>query len=114
MDNRKEKMFEKLILMGVIEPAAMDSNTGEMLFSFSKDVAEKFPGIAEAISNKMSGTIMSLWSKGFVELKYVEGSLDPLVFLTDRCDDEFAISVLPEFENVVLLNIIDYFRQNEV
>lgn len=114
MDSRKDKMFNNLILIGAIEPAGMDMDTGEMLFCFSENIETVAPGLAKSVSDKISSTVMNLWSKGFVELKYNDDSDDPLVFLTDRCNDDFAISVLPEFEGIVLRNIIEHFRQDEV
>jgi hypothetical protein len=114
MDSRKDKMFDKLILMGAVEPAGMDMETGEMLFSFSENIETIAPGLAKLIEDKIGSTVMNLWSKGFLELKYNDHSNDPLIFLTERCDDDFAISVLPDFENLVLKNIIEHFRQDEV
>lgn len=114
MINRKDSMFDRLILMGAIEPSGMDMETGEMLFTFTPDIQEKFPELAKSVYERMSGTIMNLWSKGFLNIKYEDNDNDPLVSLTEKCSDDFAISVLPEFENAVLKNIIEYFRQNEV
>jgi hypothetical protein len=114
MNNRNDKMFERLILMGAVEPAGMDSESGEMLFSFSEDIETIAPGLAKLVEDKIASTVMTLWSKGFVELKYNEDSDDPLVFITEQCDNEIAISVLPDFEKTVLTNIIDHFKQDEV
>ena len=117
MNSRKDKMFEHLILIGAVEPSGMDMDTGEMLFSFSEKINEISPSLAKAVRDRFSATMMNLWSKGFIELKYDNNSedpLDPMVFLTDKCNDEFAISVLPDFENIVLTNIIRHLRQDEV
>lgn len=117
MNDRKDKMFEHLILIGAVEPSGMDMDTGEMLFNFSPDLDKISPNLARIVADRFSSTMMSLWSKGFLELKYDETSddpLDPLVFLTDKCNDEFAISVLPDFENIVLTNIIRHLKQDEV
>lgn len=108
--DRKDSMFERLILMGAVQPSGMDMESGEMLFGFAPDIQEKFPELAKSIYNGMSGTVMSLWSKGFLNIEYPEGSYDPLITLTDKCNDDFAISVLPEFENAILKNIIRYFE----
>jgi hypothetical protein len=114
MNNRNDKMFERLILMGAVEPAGMDSESGEMLFSFSEDIDTIAPGLAKLVEDKIASTVMTLWSKGFVDLKYNEDSEDPLVFVTEQCDNEVAVSVLPDFEKTVLTNIIDHFKQDEV
>ena len=113
MNGRNDKMFEQLILKGAVEPSGMDSETGEMLFSFSQNLKEISPDLAKRVEDRFASTTMTLWSKGFIELKYDGNSEDPFIFLTERCNDDFAISVLPEFEGLVLKNIIQLFKQDE-
>jgi hypothetical protein len=113
MIDRNNEMFERLILKGAVEPAGMDSDTGEMLFSFSKNLKEVSPSLAKLVEDKFAATTMNLWSKGFIELKYENDSEDPLIFLTERCSDDFAISVLPDFEGMVLKNMIEHFKQDQ-
>ena len=114
MTSRNDKMFEKLILIGAVEPAGMDVESGEMLFSFSPEIETIAPGLSKLIQDKIASTVMTLWSKGFVDLKYNDDSNDPLVFPTDQCQNEVAVSVLPDFEKTVLTNIIDHFKQDQV
>lgn len=116
MNNKEQanSMLERLILMGAVEPCGIDINTGEMLFNFSPDLANISPGLAKHVNDMFSGITMTLWSKGFLELKYESDSLDPTVFLTEKCENQFEISLLPEFERAVLNNIIALFAQDQV
>lgn len=113
-NNNKDAMLERLILMGAVEPASMNTETGEMLFSFSPNLEQISPGLAAKVNDMFSSIMMTLWSKGFLDLKYEDGSLDPLVFLTDKCNNDFEISLLPEFERAILNNIIYFFGQEQV
>lgn len=108
----KAELFERLILMGAVEPAGLDSETGEMLFSFSPNLKNVSPELATRVNDMFSGNIMSLWSKGFVNLEYVGDSMDPFISLTEKSTDDFEVSLLSEIERAVLKNVVNFFGQS--
>jgi hypothetical protein len=67
--------FDKMLLLGLIEPAALDPETGEMLYSFSKDLEQ-------------------LWELGFISMDVTHQN--PMVSLTPKAFDENEIKLLDE------------------
>lgn len=113
-ESNKNEMLERLILMGAVEPASMNAETGEMLFSFSPNLDKVSPELYAKVNDMFASIMMTLWSKGFLDLRYENDSLDPLIFLTEKSNNDFEVSLLPEFERVILNNIINFFGQEQV
>lgn len=111
MDENVEKLIDNLILAGAVEPAGMDSDTGEMLYSFTPKIDEVFPKMSEVIHDHFHSVVMSLWTKGFVNITLDEK--DPDVSLTDMYKNEQAVSQLSAIEKTVLKNIIQLFSTHE-
>jgi hypothetical protein len=74
--------FDKLILSGAIEPAGIDPETGEMLYSFTKKLKHVHPALHREVNNMFSQQVMDLWEKGMVDMDPTE--VNPLVRLTPK------------------------------
>lgn len=86
--------FDKLLLSGLIEPAALDPNTGEMLYTFSKDLEKTNPMLHKIVIDNFYKTSIKLWELGFINMDITNNN--PLVALTPRAFDEEKIKQLDE------------------
>jgi hypothetical protein len=86
--------FDKLLLSGVIEPAALDSNTGEMLYTFSKNLEETNPALHKLVIDNFYKTSIKLWELGFLNMDITNSN--PLVALTPFAFNENKINQLDE------------------
>lgn len=86
---------EELLLNGVIEVAAMDSETGEFLYNFTKEFKETMPELYAIHTRYVHGEIMYFWEKGFVSIDDFN-STNPIVTLTNLAFDNDALETLPK------------------
>lgn len=86
--------FDKLVLSGVVEPAAIDPDTGEMLYTFSKDLEHTNPELHKLVLDNFVSSAMKLWELGFLNMDVT--SKNPMVSLTRRAFDEEKIKELDE------------------
>ncbi len=84
MINPKE-VIDALILNGALEISAMDSETGQMVYSVTEKMAEIAPEIYREISDQTQRDIMSLWEKGLLVVDLIAES--PEVSLTETALD---------------------------
>ena len=56
-----EELIEDLILKGGIQPAGIDSQTGDMLYAFTPKIKELMPELYE---DHISALILKLWGFG--------------------------------------------------
>jgi hypothetical protein len=85
-----DQTIDELILSGAVEIAAIDSITGEPLYSFSPKIKEVMPKLYEQHMTEVNRDIMALWEKGFLNIEMLTDN--PLVTLTDKAfiDDEIV------------------------
>jgi hypothetical protein len=114
MENEDNELFERLILMGAVEPAGMDMDSGEMLFSFSPELSKVSPELANAVTEHFTSVVMTLWSKGFLNIETSEESEDLTISLTEQSIDPIALSLLSNIEKNVMANVVAYFIQDQV
>jgi hypothetical protein len=88
-----EEFFDFLVLNGAIEPAGVDSETGEMLYSFTEKLREIDPKMFEAMVENFHQGIMALWEKGFVSIDMLSDT--PMVTLTRQALDQEKVLELP-------------------
>jgi hypothetical protein len=98
-----DEMIEVLILSGAIEIAALDSNTGEPLYSFGPKIKEIMPELYEKHLTEVNRDIMRLWESGFLEVDLLEEN--PMVTLTTKSFDD------NELKN---MNAQDHLALNEI
>lgn len=108
MNDPIDDMIEKLILLGAMEVAGIDSVTGEFLYSFTPKFAEINPELSKEVNNSIHNSILELWSEGFLE---IDMTLDePMVALTEKCFDKEAINQLDFRQQSFLRSIMERFR----
>jgi hypothetical protein len=84
--------FDKLLLSGVIEPTALDPDTGEMLYSFSENLEEKNPELHRLVLDNFYKTSLKLWELGFLNMDITNNN--PLVSLTPKAFNDKRIKQL--------------------
>lgn len=100
----EEPTIEDLILTGAVEVAALDQETGELLYNFTPKMKELLPELYREHVNDINNKIMNFWEKGFVVLENMLDSA-PIVKLTEKSFDSEAISMLSEEEKATLKEI---------
>lgn len=88
-----DESIDSLILSGVVEVAAVDTETGEFLYSFTDKFKEIMPELYEIHINYIHNEVMYFWEKGLVHIDDIT-SENPVVSLTEKAFDEDAISQL--------------------
>lgn len=86
--------FDKLILSGIVEPAALDPDSGEMLYSFNKDLDKINPELHKLVLNNFIESAMQLWQLGFLNMDVTKEN--PMVSLTLDAFDKNKINNLDE------------------
>lgn len=94
MDDREQKIIDKLILNGAMEMAGIDSKTGEILYQFTPKLKEVMPELYNEHLNFVNAELMRLWEKGFVNMDLMSDS--PIVTLSEKAFNEEAISTLSD------------------
>ena len=84
--------IEKLILAGALEPAAIDKDTGEVLYSFTSKLEEVSPELHNKLISSIMSATMHLWELGFLNMDLTDP--DPVISLTDKAYDENELSKL--------------------
>lgn len=92
MDRAHEEIMEQLILSGALEPAGIDSETGEFLYNFTPKLKNVSPLLYEEHVAHVNGELMRLWENGFLDINLTEEN--PIVKLTTKAFDDVEISKL--------------------
>lgn len=103
-----EEKLQELILAGAVEVSAIDSETGEFLYSFTEKINEVDPELARQSEDLFNRFIYILWERGFLNLDMTQDS--PMVSLTEKSLDEEEQNTLPHELKMVLLTIIEALR----
>jgi hypothetical protein len=90
--NPIDETFDALILSGAVEIAAIDSNTGEPLYSFSPKIKEIMPKLYEQHMTEVNRDIMALWENGFLNIEMLTDN--PLVTLSNKAFNDFEVENL--------------------
>ena len=102
--NDDETSIDALILSGVVEVAAIDSETGEFLYCFTNKFKELMPEMYEMHVNNFHSEIMSFWEIGVINIDDIESS-NPIISLTEKAFDESILQKLST-EQIIALNEI--------
>lgn len=86
--------LDDLILSGAVEPAGIDPETGEMLYTFTNKLKTVHPVLAREVANMFDSHIMTLWELGMVDMNVMDAN--PNVRLTPKAFDEELISGLDQ------------------
>lgn len=99
-----EDFFDFLVLQGAIEPAGLDSDTGEMLYSFTNKLKDIDPKLFNSMMESFHRGVMALWERGFLNIDMLED--EPLAKLTRQAFDETKVSELPAELQEVLKEVM--------
>lgn len=103
-----DSLIEKLILDGLVEPAAIDSNTGEILFSFTDKVREEYPAMYKSVMEEFYNDINYLWEKGYLNITITDDN--PMVTITEKALNKEEVDKLPYQLQVQLTIILEALR----
>jgi len=109
MDNEEDKIIDSLILNGGIEAAAIDEETGELLYSFTPKIAELMPELYTTHIETVNAEVMNLWEKGFLNLDLFAS--DPIITITQKALNQEDIDGLSKQERWSLLEIIRLLKR---
>jgi hypothetical protein len=98
------EMINKLILDGGLEVAAMDNETGEMLYSFTPKIKEIMPELYQEHMHNVNSEVMNLWEKGFINLDLFQK--DPVITLTLKALNKDEVKSLSKQERWSLFEIV--------
>ena len=104
MESEEEKIINELILDGGLEVAAMDEDTGELLYSFTPKIKELMPDLYQEHIENVNSEVMNLWEKGFINLDLFEK--DPIITITPKALNKEEIQGLSKQERWSLFEII--------
>lgn len=107
-NNHSDDIFEEMILDGIIEPSAMDTETGEMLYSFTDKARELMPEMWSRAQQIFNDTIMFLWEQGFLNINMSDA--DPVVSVAPKALDESAVAELSREYQQALRIILEALR----
>ncbi len=104
MESEEEKIINELILDGGLEVAAMDEDTGELLYSFTPKIKELMPDLYQEHIENVNSEVMNLWEKGFINLDLFEK--DPTITITPKALNKEEVEGLSKQERWSLFEII--------
>jgi hypothetical protein len=97
--------IDDLILSGVVEVAAVDSDTGELLYQFTDKLPELMPDLYKKHIQKMHDDIMYFWERGFLHIH--DFSIEnPKISLTAKALDKDELENLSEEMQAILKEIM--------
>jgi hypothetical protein len=67
-------IIDALILNGALEVSAIDSETGQFVYTVTEKMAELAPEIYEEINNQIYRDVMNLWQKGLLMVNIMSDS----------------------------------------
>lgn len=102
--SHSDEYLENLILSGAVEFAGINSESGEIMYSFSQDLQNINPDLYNALQRDIEREIYVLWEKGFLNMNISEDN--PSVTLTNKALNEDAIRNELSVEERQSLNIL--------
>lgn len=104
MDSEEDEIINSLILSGGLEVAALDKDTGEMLYSFTPKIKKLMPDLYEEHLQIVNYGVMNLWEKGFLNLDLFAS--DPIITITEKALNKEEIEGLSKQDRWSLFEII--------
>jgi hypothetical protein len=92
MNPEDQEIMDYLILNNALEVVAVDSKTGELLYSFTPKIKEIMPDLYEEHMNSVNADILSLWERGYVNIDFLLD--DPKITVTKKALDKNELSKL--------------------
>ena len=88
--------LDDLILSGAVEPAGIDSETGEMLYTFTNKLKYISPVLHREIDNMFSSHIMKFWELDMIVMDVTESN--PIITLTPKAFNASLVDLLSKEE----------------
>lgn len=107
-----ENIIEFLVLSGALEAAGIDSETGELLYSFTEKIKDVMPELYHDHINHVNKEIMGLWEKGFVKMDLLS-DVNPVIGLTPLAFDKNALNALSKQDQWAIEEIKRLTRNQE-
>lgn len=102
--SEEDRLIEQLILNGGVEPAGVDSETGEILFNFTPKIQELMPELYNDHLNEVNNYVMDLWVKGFLNIDFL--APEPIITVTEKSLNKEAVASLSKKERWNLFEIM--------
>ena len=109
MNSEEDRIINDLNLNGGLEVAALDGDTGEMLYSFTPKIKDLMPDLYKEHIDAVNSEVMNLWEKQFIDIDLF--SADPIIVLTPKAFNEKDIAGLTNKERWSLLEIIRLLKR---
>jgi hypothetical protein len=71
VNNEEQEIMDYLILNNAVEVVAVDSKTGELLYSFTPKLKEVMPELYKEHINAVNVDILSLWERGYINIDFL-------------------------------------------
>lgn len=110
--NDETNDIEKLVLSGGLEVAGVDSDTGELLYTFTPKMKKINAQLYNDHLNFVNSEIMGLWEKGFVNVDLLLE--EPIVKLTDKAFLDEELNKLTKQQRWSLDEIKRLLKSREV
>jgi hypothetical protein len=104
----EEEMLESLILQGYVEPAGIDTTTGEMLYAFTELARSDMPDLEKRFEEEFHKNIMFFWQSGVLDMNIYEEN--PVIRVNSSALTQDFIDSLPAERKQALKVIIDALR----
>ena len=92
----EEEIIDDLILKGGLEVAGVDSENGELLYTFTPKIKELMPELYSDHLNKVNSEIMVLWEKGYINVDFTMD--DPIITIAEKALMQSEIDKLSKEE----------------
>jgi hypothetical protein len=96
------EFFDRLILEGALEPAALDED-GEMLFNFTSKLPDISPEMHQRVVDNIYEDVRRLWAWGFIDMNMFEEN--PTIHLTSMASDKGSVAKLPQHYRFIIETI---------
>jgi hypothetical protein len=103
-----DDILDSLILEGMVEPAGIDSSTGEILYAFTDKAIKEMPNLGRELEEAFYAVLMALWEAGFLMMDIA--SENPMVTATEKALDPDEVAKLPEGQQKTLAIILEALR----
>jgi hypothetical protein len=103
-----EEMLETLILQGYVELAGIDSDTGEVLYSFTDLAKREMPDLEKQFEKEFHKNIMFFWETGALDMNVYEEN--PVIRINPLAFEQSFIDSLSNEQKMALKIIIDALR----
>jgi len=91
-----QDLIDTLILEGALVISGVDSDTGDIVYTFTDKLKEMAPDLYDGFIEMIQQSVMSLWEKGFVNMNVTEQN--PKVSLTKMTLNKEAWNILNDTE----------------